>query len=149
MSRIGRITLIGVGVFVALALLITFGYRGLHADNDRLGVALDKYVGGYRSRGKPLPLSVTMDDLVQSGCLTPADARIFHGVSIVVFGSADETTSLNPLVAAQLPDGNIVAVMADGSVQQITRARYETYLQDQLRSTNAETLRSVGSKTNQ
>jgi len=149
MSRIGRIMLIGVGVFVALALLITFGYRGLHADNNRLGMALVKYVGDYRSRGKPLPLSVTIDDLVQSGYLQPADARIFKGVSIVVFGAADETTSQNLLVAALLPDGNIVAVMADGSVQHITRARYETYLQDQLRSTNAETLRSVGSKTNQ
>jgi hypothetical protein len=68
-----------------------------------------------------------LDGLVRLGYLKSKDARAFAGVKIVFHGDADETHPQRILVETAMPDGILIAVMGDGSVQQFSPQRYEAY----------------------
>jgi hypothetical protein len=86
--------------------------------------ALAEYRRDCQTRGEPVPSSVTLDALVRSGHLRREDTKAFEGVTVVFHSDADETQPQSILAAARMPDGTWNVVMGDGSVQQLTPARY-------------------------
>jgi hypothetical protein len=132
--RLSRFSLATIGVIgvalVALLMFAAIGYRqGPVVDGDRLAKALSEYVRDIRKGGKPLPSSITLDLLVRSGHLRAEDAKPFEGVTVVFHPEATETQPQSMLVEAWMPDGSLVALNGDGSVQQYSPRRYQEYRQ--------------------
>jgi hypothetical protein len=131
-ARIRRLTFgilaaLAVGV-VALVLFIEFGYRQQASVNgDRLVAALAQYAKDLHSHGQRLPSSVTLDTLVGGGYLQPEDAKPFAGVKLIFHSDASEADPRSILMEAHMPDGTVLAVLADGSVQALTRERFEEF----------------------
>jgi hypothetical protein len=138
-------------LFVALVLFIQARHGQEHAvDGGRLMTALAEYAREVRSRGEPLPASITMETLVRSGHLRPEDAKPFDGAELTFYADADETRPQSVLAVARMPDGTVLAVMADGSVQGFARSRWEEYSKS-LGQPNGAANRSqpIRSETNQ
>ncbi len=134
----GLLAALLVGV-VAVVLYIEFGSRQQASVNgDRLVAALAQYAKDLRSHGQPLPSSVTLDTLVGSGYLQPEDAKPFAGVNVIFHSDASEAYPQSILMQAHMPDGTVLAVLADGSVQALTRERFEEFTRtnSQHRSAN-------------
>ena len=131
-TRIRRLTLAILAALVAgvvaVVAFIQLGYRqpGL-VNGDRLVAALAQYAKDLRSHGQPLPSSVTLDTLIGSGYLRPEDAKPFEGVSVIFHSDAKEAYPQSILVEAHMPDGLVLVVLADGSVQALTPERFEEF----------------------
>jgi hypothetical protein len=68
-----------------------------------------------------------LDTLVRLGFLRLEDAKAFDGVKVTFHSEADETRPEMMPVEALMPDGMVIAVMGDGSIQQFSGQRYEAY----------------------
>jgi hypothetical protein len=97
-------------------------------DGERMVKAFAQYVKDASKRREPPPSSITLDALLQLGYLTSEDVKPFEGAKVTFYAGADETRPQSVLCAAQMPDGTVQAVLADGSVQQLTRSRWQDYL---------------------
>lgn len=121
-----------VGLLACLALFYFAAKPSKDAsrvNGDLFVRALANYARDCRTRGQPLPQSVTLEDLVRGGYLRTEDAGTFEGVAVTFFTDApDETRPQNILVAARLPDGTVQVVLGDGSVQAFTAQRFAEHL---------------------
>ncbi|HMO65026.1 MAG TPA: hypothetical protein PKE47_07365 [Verrucomicrobiota bacterium] len=113
-------------VLVAGLLIATLSpaFRGGPAvDASRLTTAVELHARELQARGRPVPATVTLEELIEAGHLTRADAQAFQGARVVFHPGVTETMPQQVLCEAHLPDGTILAVFGDGSVQQMTPAR--------------------------
>lgn len=122
---------------VALVGLILF-FKSAPQTNGPINIrnlmtALEQFSRDHQNRGVPLPVAVTLEDLIHSGLLQSQDAKPFGGASVVFYTDADETTPQKILVEVKLPDGTWNVVMGDGSVQQFSSKRYEQFRQSLAR----------------
>ena len=62
-----------------------------------------------------------MWELITRGLLTEADVSGFAGMEVTVNLSPQESDPQDALVRARLPDGHALAVLGDGSVQQLRK----------------------------
>jgi len=119
-------------LLIALVFVIQARYRQSRLlDAGRLAGALTQYARDVRSRGEPLPASVTLDALVRSGHLRPEDAKPFEGVKVIFHADADESHPRSLLVEAHMRDGFVLAGMADGSVQGFSPHMFEEFRKTQ------------------
>jgi hypothetical protein len=115
--------LLGVGI-VILAIL-SFALESywerkqpVFQDAPKLIAALQAYSRDRFIHGRRIPSSVSLNDLVAGGYLTTNDVRAFEGIEVTITTSANDTNSQNVLIHARLPDGSVVTLLQDGSVQQ-------------------------------
>lgn len=94
-----------------------------HLDGARVLKALGQYQEDLRREGKEVPGAVSLRDLVARGLLTEDDVSVFAGVDVVLSLSVEESRPQDILARAQLPGGDEVLALADGSVQQVRRGR--------------------------
>ena len=138
-------------VWVALVIILQAKSPPVHpVDGDRLVRALARYRKDVRNRGEPLLPSVSMDALIQAGYLRTEDAQPFEGAKVIFNTQADERHPSIALMEAHMPDGEVILLLADGSVQTWSRSRYEDSRKNTgLASGPAEESLPVGSRTNQ
>jgi hypothetical protein len=115
------------GIFGGLALLgmilILFEARPRPTpliNGERLANAMARYTKDLHSRGEALPRTITLDTLVGQGYLSAEDTKPLQGVELIFHTDAADTNPNMLLVEARMPDGQMQAVLADGSVQQFS-----------------------------
>ena len=117
-----------VVTLVAALIVIELASDQSHPINgDRVANALAQYTADRQSHGDPPAKSVTLDMLLRLGYLTAQDAKFFEGAKVIFYGDADDTNPQTVLVEARMPNGQVQAVLADGSVQQFSPQRWALY----------------------
>ena len=87
--------------------------------------ALQAFSRDQAAAGRRLPPEVSMDDLLRGGYLTTNDVRAFEGMEVTFRTEADESHPQMILARARMPDGQFICALADGSVQGVSRERFE------------------------
>ncbi|HTL59399.1 MAG TPA: hypothetical protein VL361_27255 [Candidatus Limnocylindrales bacterium] len=77
------------------------------------------------ARGLPLAAEISLQDLIRGGYVTTNDVRGFEGMELAFFPQADDTNAQQVLARARMSDGDFICLLSDGSVQQISRQKYE------------------------
>ena len=72
------------------------------------------------ARGNPVPVSVSLRELVSGGYIATNDVRAFDGMEVTI-SLVNEADPQAVLIRVRLPDGTQVVAMADGSVQQLAK----------------------------
>jgi hypothetical protein len=103
-------------------------------NGTRLADALARYSRDIAKQGQGIPVSVTLETLLQAGYLTPEDAKPFGDAKVIFYATADTSKPDSILVEARMPDGSVQVVLADGSVQQYSQSRLEEALRNNIRS---------------
>ncbi len=83
-----------------------------------LVVAARAYAHDQQARGKPVPQSVSLQDLINLGYLEAKDVHAFEGLEVTLFPAAPTDNPQSILARVKLRDGTHLAVLADGSVRQ-------------------------------
>ena len=114
----------GIVLLVVLTLAVTsynqrsqFQFRSA----SNLATALHAFELNRAMRQLPQPASITLATLVQSGYLSPKDARAFQGMEVTFF-PVDPTRPQDIVAQMRFADGTICAALADGSAQQLVPA---------------------------
>ena len=76
---------------------------------------------------KPLPETVTFSQLIAQGYLGSNVLKDFGASEVTVHLKADATYPQRFLLDALMPDGSHTALMSDGSVQGITKSRFQQF----------------------
>jgi hypothetical protein len=123
--KIRRLIVIA-GLLVAVAALVSVALISHWQRSERtfkilpkLAVAEQSYVRDHVSRGQPLPASVTVQDLVRGGYVSADEVRSLAGADVTFYPTVTDTTPQAILVRVRMADGVEMAVMADGSFQQL------------------------------
>jgi hypothetical protein len=133
MKRIFSIIACVLGAF-ALVVFIYVSSQDNSSDTlnpARIVAALSSYRQELQATGKPLPESVTLDDLIRRGLLRQEEVMGFDGMKVTIpLTSADESQPQANLLEVTHPDGTKTVVQGDGSVQQATTARMRELLKN-------------------
>jgi hypothetical protein len=126
--RPGRVILASLGVLLAVAIVLgTRSPQNPVVNGQKLATALAQYARDCRSRGQTLPPTIPMQTLVAQGYLDPGDTKALNGIELVFHTDVDSSRPTSVLAEANTPDGQIQAVLADGSVQQFSKERWAEY----------------------
>lgn len=114
-----------VVVLLAAVLMLAGGMIFLYVSNDSSGPvdaskivsAAWSYSGNLRIKGRPVPESVTLEELIKLGFLAEADVEGFAGMQVSVNLHADPKRPRDVLLRARLQDGTELITLADGTVQ--------------------------------
>jgi hypothetical protein len=148
---------IGLGIVAAIALVgvalvilfKTVRGQAHPVDGARLVAALAHYCQDVRKRGEPLPPTVALNALIQMGYLQPDDAKAFEGAKVIFNTQADEKHPQTPLMEARMPDGQVLVLLADGSVQTSARSSLEQlHLNSPQEAAPADVSQPMGLGTN-
>ena len=110
-------------VIVALAVGLTLGLQSHWErkqpafDVAKLIPALQAFGRDRAAGGQPLPLTISLSDLVAGGYLSVNDVAAFRGADVTFYTSVDVRSPHAILARARMPDGTELVVLADGSVQ--------------------------------
>lgn len=86
-------------------------------DAAKIVTAAWAYSADLRTKGRPVPESVTLEELIQLGFLSEADVSGFAGMQVAVNLHADPNRPKDVLLRARLRDGTELITLADGTVQ--------------------------------
>jgi hypothetical protein len=129
--RIRRLLVIAFAgiVFVVVLVLVVSAYwerkQTPFQNAPKLISALQAFSRDQAAAGRRLPPEVSVDDLLRGGYLTTNDVRAFEGMEVTFSTQADESHPQMILARARMPDGQFICALADGSVQGVSRERYE------------------------
>jgi hypothetical protein len=123
-----RHLLILLGAGIAILAVLSFALESywerkqpVFQDASKLVTTLRAFSRDRFVHGMKIPSSVSLSDLVAGGYLTTNEVRAFEGIEVTISTSSNDTNSQNVLIHARLPDGTVVALLGDGSVQQIRK----------------------------
>jgi hypothetical protein len=91
----------------------------------RLISALQALSRDQAAGGRRLPPEVSLHDLLRGGYLTARDVAAFEGMDVTFSTQADDTHPQMVLARARTRDGQYICLLADGSVQQLSKQKYE------------------------
>ena len=118
-----RSTIVGV---VAIAALVSVTLTGcsearkpVFDSAPKLIAAAQAFVRDHQAGEQPLPPTVSLRELLEAGYLEANEVRAFEGMEIEISLATEAGNLQQILVSAQLPDGSKIALLGDGSVQQI------------------------------
>jgi hypothetical protein len=119
-----------IAVCLGLAIIAVIGWvfflSGSSSSSEkvngiRIVAAAQAYTHAMRAAKKPIPPSVQLDELVSRGFLRAQDVAAFHGLDAAVALAGPDLGPKTVLMRVRLPDGTAFALLADGTVQQVTR----------------------------
>jgi hypothetical protein len=87
--------------------------------------ALQAFSRDQAAAGRRLPPEISLQDLLRGGYLATNDVRAFEGMEVTFSTQADESHPQMILARARTPDGQLICLLADGSVQGLSRESYE------------------------
>ena len=90
-------------------------------DASKLVAAVQAFSRDRTAAGRALPASVSLRELIGNGYIAASDVRAFNGMELAISLAADETRPQEILLRVRLPDGSVIAHLADGSIQQLPR----------------------------
>ena len=103
-----------------LILIVQKPQKG-HLDAGKITAAMHAYSSKMKSEEQPLPPTIPLQELVARGFLKHEDVSAFDGMEVTVYLTVDDTNSQAVLMRVQLPDGNQVVALTDGSIQQVAK----------------------------
>ncbi|MBI2925656.1 MAG: hypothetical protein HYY24_08125 [Verrucomicrobia bacterium] len=123
MKRVIALAVAAVALIAAVSLvyILSSRSRGERVNAEKIIAAIQAYARDLKASGATVPASVSLQELIARGLLKADDVSGFRGLEVTVSLTADETRPQEILLRARLPDGHEVAVLADGSVQQLQR----------------------------
>jgi hypothetical protein len=92
-----------------------------HVNGPRILAAAQTYAHDLQARGQTVPPSVAVQDLIAKGLLSPADVSGFAGQPVTVSLPVDTADPNATVMRVRMQDGSQVALVADGSVQTLSR----------------------------
>ncbi len=90
--------------------------------------AMQAFSRDLTNRGRPLPQSVSLNDLVSQGYISSNSVRAFQGMEVKIWFGINETEPQKVLMSARLPNGSVSATLADGSVHQFSAQSFAEHL---------------------
>jgi hypothetical protein len=90
-------------------------------DAPKLTAAVQAYSRDQASRGKPLPSSVSLRELISGGFLATNDVHAFDGMDVTISLTASDAYPQSILIHVRMPDGTQMQVLTDGSVQTLPK----------------------------
>jgi len=125
-------TIVGV---LAIAALVSVTFTGcsdakkpVFDSAPNLITAAHAFARDHQAGEQPLPPTVSLRELLEGGYLEATEVRAFEGMEVRISLTADAGGLQQILVSAQLPDGSKIALMGDGSVQQIAAPLHLEYM---------------------
>jgi hypothetical protein len=88
---------------------------------SKLTAAMQTYSHDQVSHGRPLPSSVTLQDLVGGGYVSTNEVRDLDGADVTFYPTVSESDPQAVLVRVRMPDGSQTVALSDGSVQSLSR----------------------------
>jgi len=131
LRRILLVPCAGIALVVIVGLVVSAYWEHKQTpfqNAPKLIGALQAFARDHAATGRRLPSEVSLQDLVSGGYLTTNDVRAFAGMEVTFSTQADDTHPQMILARARTPDGQFICLLADGSVQQFSRSRYEEAL---------------------
>jgi len=117
-------------------------------NGERLANALARYSRDIAKQGQGIPVSVTLETLLQAGYLTAEDVKPFGEAKVIFYATADTSKPQSILIEARMPDGSVQVVLADGSVQQFSQSRWEEVMRNSVTPRATSALQPMLSRTN-
>jgi len=90
-------------------------------DAAKLVAAVRAFSRDKTAAGQALPTSVSLRELIGGGYIAASEVRAFDGMEVAISLAVDETRPQEILIRVRLPDGRVIASLADGSAQQLPR----------------------------
>ena len=118
----------GIALVVVLVLAVSAYWERKQTpfqNAPKLISALQAFSRDQAAAGRRLPPEISLQDLLRGGYLTTNDVRAFQGMEVTFSTQADESHPQMILARARTPDGQLICLLADGSVQGLSRERYE------------------------
>jgi len=124
------LVLLGAGLLLLAVISLTLEsywkrQQPVFHDMTKLVTALRAFSRDQFIHGKGLPSTISLNDLVTAGYLSPEDVREFDGIELTfsnsAINSATNEGAQQVMIHARLPDGTVLALLADGSVQQVKK----------------------------
>src|SRR5207247_1349837 len=121
------ITLAGALAALAIAVcmaLTTYWQRQqpVLRDESKIVAAVQAFSRDKTKGGQALPASVSLQELVNGGYIAASDVRAFEGIDVTISLALDATRPQQVFIRARLSDGAVIAGLADGSAQQLSRS---------------------------
>lgn len=107
-------------------------------DPAKLIFAVRAYEQDLNKRGQTWPATVSLAELVKGGYIAADDVRALESTEVTLCLTIDNNDPRAVLMYARVPDGGVMALLGDGSVQQLTSQRIEDYFK--TTSTDLRTL---------
>jgi len=126
----------GIALFVAVGIGVSAYWEHWEhkqtpfQNGPQLITALQGFAHDQVVAGRQLPSEVSLDVLLRGGYLTTNDVKAFEGLDLTFYPQAVDTNPQMILMRARTPDGQFVCALADGSVQQFSRSRYQEMLRN-------------------
>ena len=128
-----RLVIFGVvaalGIVYVVSIVPTFRHRSewkktvralQNLSRERADEAIEGFVRDQKAKGRPVPGTVSLGELVAGGSLRAADAAPFNGLNVTFAIRGDETHPGQILARVPLRTGGVVVQLADGSIQGAT-----------------------------
>ncbi len=116
------ISAIAVAIVVCVALKICWPQKQpVFKDAPKLVSAMHAFAHDLTAKGRPLPATVSLRELVSGGYIAAGDVHAFDGMEVTISLHADEADPQDIVMQARMPDGSVVALIADGSVASLSR----------------------------
>lgn len=117
---------IAVGLVVVLSSSVFWEHKQVPFKNaPKLISALEMFSRDRTEGGREVPPEVSVEELVRGGYLTTNDVVALAGMDVTLYCEADNRNPNMVLASAHAADGTYFYLMVDGSVQQVSRSRYE------------------------
>ena len=100
---------------------LTFPDQSAFTGFPKLVAAVKSYSRDHISHGQPLPVSLTLRDLVSGGYIGTNDVLGLDGGDVTFYPKASERDAKAVLVQVRMSDGKRVVALTDGSIQQLPR----------------------------
>ena len=92
---------------------------------ERVYSAVEAFVRAQELQGRSVSNTVPLRELVAGGFLRSEEAARFSGVDLAFSVVVDETRPQQIVARVPLRSGSVAVQLADGSIQQVTRAALE------------------------
>ena len=117
------VSILIIGLFAAGCASSSYTVRDTR-DTSWVGVlvpAVNSYSRDQVLQGKPLPRTVTLQDLVSGGYIPPDKLQAFDGMDVTVYPTVSDATPKAVLARMRMSDGSQTLVLEDGSIEQLAK----------------------------
>ncbi|HZM01888.1 MAG TPA: hypothetical protein VFC44_02595 [Candidatus Saccharimonadales bacterium] len=121
-KRVSIAVAVVTAVILAVAAGFTFfGGSAQPVNGPKIVAAAQAYTRALRAQHLPVPLTVSLQDLIDRGFLQAKDAGLFQGMDAVITLVAQNDGPQTPLIRVHMSDGTDLLLMGDGSTEQVKR----------------------------
>lgn len=121
----GAFSLLAAALIAGLAIWLRPAPLPVMRDPGKLLAAARSYARDRSHQGRTPPPEVSLSELVARGYLSSGDVAAFAGMETGISLNTEEEQPQSILFWARGQDGITIALLGDGSIQQLPAARFE------------------------